>query len=343
MNNTVDKLNIVLIILSAILAYHFPLEIFIFSYAILGPLHYMTEIKWLNSKNYFFSSKNWIWLSIGVVASLILMLPKLYYEYGNMDTTTGEFMLFVNSWSNSVIFISLLLAAGYQFIRSKIGWIILSFLGVLGAILLHEDDFYNTIIGLFIPTIIHVYIFTLLFMIYGAKKSKSNFGYASVILALLVPFVFIFIPLEQGSYLFSDSLKSIYLDNNFHVTPVVFSKYLGLSEGKTFFFYENMELKLMMFMSFIYLYHYLNWFSKTTVIKWHKMLDFKSSMAIFIIWIISLSLFYIDFRLGFLVSLFLSFMHVLLEFPLNMLSIKGIIMPNKDGIKSKKLNINTRG
>ena len=61
---------------------------------------------------------------------------------------------------------------------------------------------------------------------------------------------------------------------------VVFSKYIGLSDGKTFFFYECMELKLMMFLSFIYLYHYLNWFSKTTVIKWHKNLNLKKQFVL---------------------------------------------------------------
>jgi hypothetical protein len=47
----IDNFNIGLIIVSAILAFHFPLEIFIFSFAILGPRHYLTEINWLDKKN----------------------------------------------------------------------------------------------------------------------------------------------------------------------------------------------------------------------------------------------------------------------------------------------------
>lgn len=329
MNNNLDKLNIGLIACSAFLAYLFPLELFIFTYAILGPLHYVTEINWLNDKNYYFSNKSWIWLLVGTTASIILFAPKLYYEYGNIDSGLGEIMTIVNSWSNSAIFISLLLAIAYQFSPSKIGWIVISIIGMLGSFLLKEMEYYNILIGMFIPTIIHVYLFTLFFMLYGAKKSKSLYGYLAVSFANIAPLILIIIPIDPGEYLFSDSLKDLYTDNRFHVTPVTFSKLLGLSDGTTFYFYESMELKLMMFMSFIYCYHYLNWFSKTTVIKWHKMLNLKKSIAIIAIWIASLLVYYIDFKLGFLVSLFLGFMHVILEFPLNILSIKGILIPVK--------------
>ena len=329
-DNSTDKLNIVLIILSAIFAYNYPLELFILAYSILGPLHYITEINWLNDKSYYFSTKNWIWLSTGLIAAIVLTIPKLYFEYGNMESGFSRIMSGINYWSNSVIFISLILAIGYQFITSKIGWIIISIIGLLGAVFLNGMEHYSIIIGLFIPTIIHVYLFTLIFMAYGAKISKSKFGYLSVALALIIPFIFVFIKIQPDSYLFSDSLKVIYLDNNFHVTPVLLSKYLGLSEGNTFYFYEQMELRLMMFFSFIYCYHYLNWFSKTTVIQWHKMLNIKKTIAIIAIWLLSLFFYYIDFRLGVLLSLFLSFLHVVLEFPLNMLTIKKIFISGKN-------------
>lgn len=327
MSNISDKLNIGSIACSAVLAYFFPLELFIFAYAILGPLHYVTEINWLNNKSYFFSSKSWIWLLVGTTASLILFIPKLYLEYGNAKSGVGEFMTIVTQWSNSAIFLALLLALAYQFNPSKVGWAIVSVIGAIGAILLRQMEYYNIVIGMMIPTVIHVYLFTLIFMLYGAKKSNSKFGYLSVIFAVVAPLLFIYAPIAEGQYLFSDALKNLYLENRFHVTPVIFSKLIGLSDGTTFYFYEQLELRLMMFMSFIYCYHYLNWFSKTTVIKWHKMLNLRKTIAIVVIWIASLLLYFYDFRLGFLVSLFLSFMHVILEFPLNILSIRGILFP----------------
>lgn len=324
MAKNVDLLNLFLVALAGVLAFFFPLELFIFAYAILGPLHYITEINWLRDKNYFVKGKGWVWLVLGILASCILVLPRLYYEYGNMNTLLGEVMLTVNLWSNSAIFMLLLLAIGSQVTKSKLGWSKLILTGIAGSILLRTNATYNDIIGLFIPTIIHVYLFTLLFMIYGAIKSESKMGLLVALTAILVPIVYSFISLEGVTYDFSQPLKNIYLENNFHVLPVVFSKYLGISEGKSFYFYEALELKLMMFMSFIYLYHYLNWFSKTTIIKWHKNLNTKKTVALIILWVICLGLYFLNFRLGFLFSLLLSFLHVFLEFPLNILSIKGI-------------------
>lgn len=324
MSARVDILNIFLILLSGVLAVLFPLELFLLSYVILGPLHYLTEINWLDSKSYFFTSNRKIWLLIGLGASILIVGPKLIMEFLPVESNLRNAVQSLNEWTNAFIFLTLCAAFAYQFIKNKLGWILVGAFVLLGALMLNGYDHYSVIIGLFIPTIIHVYLFTLLFMLYGAKKAKSKFGYLAVLTAILVPLSFIYIQLDGIHYLFPDVLKQVYLNNNFHVTPVLFSKYLGISDGTTFFFYESMEIRLMMFMSFIYLYHYLNWFSKTSIIKWHKNLTSKKTVLIFIIWITILALFYINFRLGFLIALFFSFLHVILEFPLNALSIKGL-------------------
>ncbi|MFT5780173.1 MAG: hypothetical protein ACI837_003134 [Crocinitomicaceae bacterium] len=327
----VDLLNIGLILISAILAYQFPLELFILAFAILGPLHYLTEINWLDTKNYFVRGPRYTWLIIGLSASLILIVPKIYFTFAGSDPSTlTDVFLFINKWSNSVIFLTILLSIGFLYIRKMIGWIVLVTIGIIGAILLNSVETYTTIVGLLIPTIIHVYLFTLIFMLYGAAKSKSKYGYAAVIFALLIPVIFIYMKINPEQYAFSDLMKSTYLENNFHLTPALFAKFIGISDGKSFYFMETMELRLMMFMSFIYTYHYLNWFSKTTTIAWHKKLTLTRSIVIGVLWIGMLSLFYYDFKTGFLVALFFSFLHVILEFPLNMVSIRGIISREKN-------------
>ena len=321
----IDILNIGLILIAAILAYYFPLELFILSFAILGPLHYLTEINWLDSKNYFTSQKKNIWLLTGVIASVLIVLPKLYFAFSEPgDSVINDAMNFINKWSNSVIFVSVLFAIGFHFIRKIYYWFVLSVVAIVGSILLNDLETYAVITGMLIPTVIHVYIFTLLFMLYGASKSKSKYGYISVLLALLIPVVFIFINVDPSNYLFSDVMKSTYLDNRLHVAPVTLSKFIGISDGKTFFFYEQMELRVMMFMSFIYLYHYLNWFSKTTTISWHKNLTLKRSLIIGFLWIGMVCLFYFNFKTGFLVALFFSFLHVILELPLNVVSVRDL-------------------
>lgn len=320
-----DKLNILLVILSAVLAFIFPLELFLITYAILGPLHYVTEINWLHKKNYFFTSKNNLWLIIAIVASLIIFVPKLYLKYFTDLSVLRGSMIFINEWSNSAIFTTLILAIAYQFRLSKKGWLLIILTAIIGSIALKNIENYKLLIGVFVPTIIHVYLFTLIFMLYGAKKSKSNYGYAAVGLAIFIPILIINLDMSSDSYLFADSWKEVYLSNNFHVTPVLFSKFLGISDGTSFFFYESMELKLMMFISFIYCYHYLNWFSKTTVIKWHKNINKWNGIAISVIWLLTIVVYFYDITLGLLLSLFMGFLHVILEFPLNMFSIKELL------------------
>ncbi len=320
---SVDGLNVVLILVSGILAYFFPLELFILSFAILGPLHYFTEINWLNEKQ-FFTADAKQWLLFGIIASLLLVIPKIVFKYLGDFEELIQFFTSINNFTNGLLFGSFVFAVGLSFSLSKIQKIVLALVSLGLAYILNGMYYYALFFGVLLPTVIHVYIFTLFFMAYGAKKSNSALGFLGVVLALLIPVVYMYINLDGVTYLFPDFLKSVYLDNNLHVTPVLFSKFLGLSDGTSFFFYEKLELRMMMFFSFIYLYHYLNWFSKTTVISWHKSINIKKGTVIVGLWVFMLFLFYIDFTLGFLVSLFFSFLHVILELPLNVASVKGV-------------------
>src|SRR2546427_4816034 len=53
----INYLNIGLMLLSLGVAFFIPFELFLFSYAILGPLHYLTEISWLHERKYFTESE----------------------------------------------------------------------------------------------------------------------------------------------------------------------------------------------------------------------------------------------------------------------------------------------
>ncbi len=309
-----------------VLAYFFPLEVFILAFAILGPLHYLTEINWLNTNNYFTKHGNKTWLLIGLATSVFIIVPRLYFEFfgrNNTDLVTQLFLK-LRYWSNGATFISLTLAFGLQLIKKRRDWYILIALSLFAAYFLNQFETYTVIVGVFIPTIIHVYVFTLLFMLYGARKNKSNAGYISVALAITIPILFTLVHVDTSNYQFDDFFKSALTDNRLDSIPVFLSKFLGLSDGTSFLFYEDLELRLMMFISFIYLYHYLNWFSKTTTIFWHKSLTLKRSLFIAVFWLFLLFLFYLDFKIGFLAALFLSFLHVILEFPLNVISIKSL-------------------
>ncbi|MEQ1555046.1 MAG: hypothetical protein ABL929_12745, partial [Ferruginibacter sp.] len=88
-------------------------------------------------------------------------------------------------------------------------------------------------------------------------------------------------------------------------------------------FHSQTGILLMRFIAFAYTYHYLNWFSKTEVIKWHKVPKVRL-IVIIVLWFISILLYGLNYSLGLRWLYFLSFCHVLLEFPLNIVSITGI-------------------
>ncbi len=325
-SNRVDLLNIGLIIISLALAYLLPFQLFLVSYAVLGPLHYLTEINWLREKKFFTNEPRWAW--IAALFALLIVLPKFFSLPSLQETISGSFFEPVNQWlieySNGFIFLWLVFSIGLVISKNKLVWFIFFQLGSFLAFILKDIPLYITIIGLLIPTLIHVYLFTLLFMTKGSLDSRSTVGFVAIGLMIVVPFFIAFVDVDRSWYTLSESMKSVFTDNQFHVTNAKLAKALGIGDGTSFFFYEKMELKLQTFIAFAYLYHYLNWFSKTTVIKWHKSLSVGRTIAIATIWITLVGLFAFDYKLGLIVALTLSFLHVLLEFPLNIISIKSV-------------------
>src|SRR5262249_8337611 len=76
---------------------------------------------------------------------------------------------------------------------------------------------------------------------------------------------------------------------------------------------------VMGFIAFAYTYHYLNWFSKTSVIQWHN-IPRSRFLGIIALWIASIGCYLFSYRMGLRWLYFWSMSHVLLEFPLNHLS-----------------------
>ena len=82
----VNYLNIGLMIVSAIAAFILPFELFLFSYAVLGPLHYLTEISWLHKRQYF-SPKKRDYIPL-VIITLLIAIPAIFsYLYSNLGPT----------------------------------------------------------------------------------------------------------------------------------------------------------------------------------------------------------------------------------------------------------------
>ena len=132
---------------------------------------------------------------------------------------------------------------------------------------------------------------------------------------------FFFIVPDFSHYVASDYIRKSYQD--FSVLNFYIINFFQLDQlakfdqnAATTIFNSNTGYMVMRFIAFSYTYHYLNWFSKTSIIKWHQV-EKKYLILTLIIWIVALATYAINYQTGLKLLFFLSFLHVFLEFPLN--------------------------
>ena len=329
----IDILNVILIVVSLTMAFNIPFELFLFSYSVLGPLHYLTEINWLKEKKYFIKETKWIGLFL--LLAFLLTLPVLmkfdflsdFYAIPSVKTVTD----FLTNSADEIIMIGLLLAIGLIYFKNKLHLALFLIPSIaLGLLALHHCPNFALALSIFVPTLIHVYLFTLLFMIYGTINTKSTPGIIAIVLLVLTPFIIAASKINPTDYIpLKESTISSFNMTSFGALNFGVSKFLFHKVGTDFNFLSSMGIKIQIFIAFAYTYHYLNWFSKTSIIGWGKSISKRKITTILCIWILSIALYLYNFKVGFLTLLFLSLIHVFLEFPLNMTSIKGIAMKMK--------------
>jgi len=200
----------------------------------------------------------------------------------------------------------------------------LAAVAVLAFASLSTAGFLVVLLATFVPTLIHVYIFTGFFILYGALKERSRTGYLSWCVFLLCPVACLLI--DPRMYTPSAYAALSY----FRMLAPVNLNLLGISPPHTSAEAANVGLQLlshrglawMRFIAFAYTYHYFNWFSKTSIIRWHEV-GTRRIVAMAVLWAASVGIYIYDFSLGAKVLFCLSLMHVYLEFPLNHVSILG--------------------
>lgn len=335
----VNYLNIGLMLISAIAAFIIPFELFLFSYAFLGPLHYLTEISWLHKRNYFTKGKrDFIFLLILCFFILVFsyIRPILSWFFpvdaeGNfIDIGITNIAESAGSLTPTLIFLSFGAALIMILVKSNTFKVISYSLLFLLGLAMHSSEFYLVLFAVFLPTLIHVFIFTGAFILVGALKGKSVSGYFSIFIFLLCAVSF-FILFRQPGYVISDYAQSAYNESFFSLNYTVFEWLMPhMLEGvrsmdglRDIIYNTSSGILITRFIAYAYTYHYLNWFSKTSVIKWHEIS--RPGLAIIIVlWVAAVVLYSFDYRTGLTALYFLSFLHVLLEFPLNFQSFKQI-------------------
>jgi hypothetical protein len=399
-DSKINFLNIGLMLITAVFAFFLPFETFLLAYAFLGPLHYLTEISWLHDRQYFTKGKyDFVpLLLIGVALSYAAFAKD--FEF-NIDFYK-EFVAL--NLFDKLLVLALFSSLLFAFVKNlvvKIIAILFIFIFISGWLAPEnatENSKSTTIFALtsLVPTLIHVYLFTGLFMLFGALKSRSKTGLLSVLAFIIIPIYLVYgLPVTPKKNYISDYGKEAYYadgdgffytnvsimdhfrlmnepnltnkqyldsiinkDSKTNQTPIAERQRITDSlsdklnqafivpnpeseyymrpipaklaipiESKDYYwdyvFFSGFGIMLMRFIAFAYMYHYLNWFSKTEVIRWHKVPKIRF-IAVLLLWLTACALYAYNYSLGLSFLFFLSFTHVLLEFPLNMVSIVGI-------------------
>ncbi len=323
MIKNINSVNILLMLFSFIGALKFPFELFLFSYIVLGPLHYMTELSWLKERN-FFSYNSSFWRILFVLGLIIVTVIILIDLDSSLNWISFPQDVTIKL---SYILISLILSSFVLsfFLTKKVSKLFLFLSGVVAFVIglsLSHNFYFSLIVGAFIPTLVHTTIFTGAFILDGALKSSSKIGLLSFIVFMACNILFFIIPDIDGRVLDNRVVQNIFIEGDFFRIGQALNAVI-YSINETFILDSPNGLRIQGFIAFAYTYHYLNWFSKTEVIKWHKIPKPQLILSVGI-WLFSILLHLIDVRVGIIFITLLSMLHVIMEFPLNHRSFESI-------------------
>jgi len=321
----VNYLNIGLILVSFVFALFLPFELFLFAYAILGPGHYLTEISWLQKRRFFTKGSYDAWVLAGLAAAPSLVA---IFTFGPLKQ--------IGANHNMATIICLAFGSGLVFFlteKTSARLLGLSLTVAVSLIAVNTSAFTAMVVALFVPTLIHVYVFTGFFIIFGALKARSVSGYATFAFFLICPLLYLFIHpfrYEPSDYTVQTYWRGFSAINTTLLGLGVPGSQVQMDDNVRRVFSSDMGLVVMRFIAFAYTYHYLNWFSKTRIIKWHEVSPRRLSL-IGLLWAGCIALYLYDYSSGIRVLLCLSFLHVFLEFPLNHMSIIGVVRELRSG------------
>jgi len=285
-----DIIHLGLMLAALGVAYLIPFELLLLSYAVMGPAHYLTEISWLHDRKYYLPHRGF-GLALALLALGMMFLASPFW-YG------------VVIWSAFVV--CAVLAAETRTAKVAIGGV-----GIALTVLLAVLQTPFALVAALLPTLVHVSLFTLVFMVLGALRARSGVQFALIGLYLAAIALIVVVPPTAG---WAYPPLASQAEPGFGDLPGALGKVLGLPG-------LSLDARLMGLLSFVYTYHYLNWFIKADLIRWNRIPPVRLA-AIVVVCCAATGLYIVNFALGFTVLLLLSLTHVLLEFPLNSRSLR---------------------
>ncbi len=145
-------------------AYKLPFEGLFLSYAILGPLHYLTQISWLHDRSYFLkeTKPRRFFVALAVILTVWLALP---YEISPLP--------FPSNYGIAFITLSLLVLPAFLNMsgRRNLQIALVCSVPVIVWAFLHVD-FFIIVGSILLTTFIHVAVFTFTFLLLGARSGN---------------------------------------------------------------------------------------------------------------------------------------------------------------------------
>jgi hypothetical protein len=286
-----DLVHLVLLLASLALAYLLPFELLLLSYIVLGPAHYFTQISWMHDRAYFLPHRA---LALALAAAAL-----------------GGMFIAEPYWSGVLLWCCLFAAALAAMGLSLARTLMLGAVAATLTALMAVEGAPFALVGILLPTFIHVSIFTLVFMTLGAIRARSTAQFAII-----------------GAYLVAVAIILAAPPSARTVIPVfarLGQDYFGAVAPSlgTLFGVPDLQFagRITGLLSFVYTYHYLNWFIKAGVIRWAHMPRARL-IGVAVLSAASTGLCFYNYDFGITVLLLVSLLHVLLEFPLDAVAIR---------------------
>ena len=299
-----DAVHLGLMLLVLGLTYVVPFELLLLSYVILGPAHYTTEISWLHDRKYFLPHRG-----VALALSLVAIVGALI--------DSASWFGFV-MWSAFVT--CALISATTTAAQGAV--LLIGATGLTAIMYTHAPSL--AVLGILIPTLIHVSLFTLVFMALGAYRSRSAMQAALIAVYVMAVGLILVVPPSASTVVpkFAEVGRE-YFSN---VAPAL-GRLFGTPD-------LSLGARLTGLLAFVYTYHYLNWFIKADVIRWAAIPPGRVAL-VGAVSAASTGLYFYDYAFGFSILLALSLIHVVLEFPLNALATRQLGDAIRQGVLQK--------
>ena len=300
-----DAVHFAMMLAAFGLTYLLPFELVLLSYVFLGPAHYLTEISWLHDRNYFLPHR-------GIALALIVVALAASFVQNP-------------TWFGVVVWIAFIACAVLAGARTALQGMIMVMAALVATAFLASQGLGFAIVGVLLPTLIHVSLFTLVFMALGAARARSTaqFGLVAAYLAAIV--LIVLIPPSSATAI--PTLAKLAHDS-FGNVPQALGRALGAPDLR-------LDARLTGLLSFVYTYHYLNWFIKADVIRWADVPKWRLVLVVACS-VAATAFYFYDYVLGFALLLGLSLTHVLLEFPLNSVSLRQLGALAGEGLMQRR-------